>query len=158
MTEGWDHASTPPVPPGGCLLGLDVGGRRLGVALLEPRAALATPLRVIERGKGKDDWGELARLVKMHQTVGFVVGLPLLPSGGEGEQAHATRQYVKELRRRYPKSWIAFADERYTSAEAEDGLHELGMTAAERKKGHDARAAVLILKQYSEHGALEIIP
>lgn len=140
----------------GAVLGLDVGNRRLGVALLEPRGAYVHPLKIILRGKGHDDWADLRRLFRMHECRGFIVGIPLLKDGAEGEQARAVRCYLKALRRQWPTTWVALVNEHLTSFEVEnpEGVE----WSPGRRPASDDRAAAAILRRYLEEGPVEILP
>ena len=142
----------------GNVLGLDVGNRRLGVAVLATDGAHIHPLDIVERGRGKDDWALLQCLVRKYRTEGFIVGMPLLPSGDEGDQSKAVRGYVNALRERYPGIWIALVDERHTSSDAALELQGVGLSAKAQRGRLDALAAANILRAYLELGALEIVP
>lgn len=138
------------------LLGLDPGDRRLGIALADETGALAHALETFTRGKGRDEFARLARLLKLHGARGFVVGLPLLPSGGEGEQAAKARAFVRDLARRFPLHHIALVDERLSTFAAEDELRDAGVDPA-RGPGLDAHAARHVLDAYLREGPLEVV-
>jgi putative holliday junction resolvase len=103
------------------LLGLDVGERRIGVALADADGR-AVPLTTIRRSDDPTrDGAAIAALVAAHDVAEIVVGLPLDMSGGEGSQAASTRAWVESVR----PAWIArvrYRDERLTSHVAEQRL------------------------------------
>jgi putative Holliday junction resolvase len=124
------HASSAPTAPVGaratsgrrdCLLGLDVGDRRVGVALADPATGSIRPLATIQRRSTARDAVVLGRLADEHGVAELVVGLPLMPAGTEGEQARGTRDWADAIGAllRLP---VAYRDERLTSRAAEARL------------------------------------
>ncbi len=103
------------------LLGLDVGERRIGIAVADTDGR-ATPLTTIRRSDDPaNDAAAVAALIREHDVIEIVVGLPLDMSGGEGGQAALTRAWVESVR----PAWIApvrYRDERLTSHVAEQRL------------------------------------
>lgn len=128
-------------------LGLDVGDRRIGVAVGDPTGLLATPHGVVEvQGRAKD----AARVVELAAEVGaegFVVGLPLKMDGNAGDQAEKVRRFVKELRR-HTGLPIEYVDERLTSVAASRSIQEAGGRASRQRGTVDAVAAALILQTH----------
>jgi putative Holliday junction resolvase len=142
------------LPRSGRLLGLDVGERRIGVAVSDPDQGLALPAMTLTRGSGRE-LAELASLIREKEVVGLVVGLPVSLSGEEGEQAKRTREFARDLRQRLNLP-VAFWDERLSSQEAERILASSGKTtrpswsAGRRpeKGATDLVAATIILQAY----------
>ncbi len=129
-------------------LGLDIGSRRIGVALSDPLGLNATPLEVLRDIDPPALRDYLEK--KAGEGIGVVVvGLPLTFSGREGEQARATREFmqavgeVKGLR-------VVMLDERLSTVEAEKRLREAGRFLRRRKV--DAEAAAVILQSYLDYG------
>jgi putative pre-16S rRNA nuclease len=103
------------------LLGLDVGERRIGVALADPDGR-AMPLTTLRRNDDPARDGEaLAQLMQEHDVAEIVVGLPLDVSGGEGSQAVATRAWVASVEP-FLDAPVRYRDERLSSHLAEGRL------------------------------------
>lgn len=132
---------------GGRLMALDVGERRVGVAVSDENAVIASPLAVVDRRR--DDLAEVARLVAAWEVDRLVVGLPTGLSGREGPQAALVRAYAARLAAHLgPEPPIAFWDERLTTAIAERALIATGARRAERRERIDAVAAAVILQSF----------
>ena len=132
---------------GGRALALDVGERRVGVAVSDETGVVATPLATVARGR--DDLGEIARLVAEWEVDRVVVGLPTGLSGREGPQAASVRAFAAALAARLgPEPPLDFWDERLTTAIAERALIAAGTRRAQRKERVDAVAAAVILQGY----------
>jgi putative holliday junction resolvase len=128
------------------ILGLDVGEKRIGVALGDESHTLAHPLSTLKRASKKEDFARLAALCGEHQIEKIVCGLPRTLRNEEGPQARRVRRYAEELSAAILVP-IEFWDERFSSIDAEERL-----AAASRKprdKGAiDAAAAAIILQEY----------
>jgi putative Holliday junction resolvase len=140
------------VPPEGALLALDVGDRRVGIAACDPGRLLVTPLPPLRRSAGEGELAELRRLVAEYVPAGLVVGLPLLPEGGEGGQARKTRRYAARLRAALGLP-VAYVDERHSSALAGRALIESGRSGRRNRSRYlDSLAAAVILEDYLAAG------
>ncbi len=131
----------------GRLLGLDIGRRRIGIALSDPSGLLASPSEVLELRGRQEGQDEVAALVEEHQVVRVVVGLPLLMDGTEGEESRWVRAWTERLRQRLAVPVVLW-DERLSTVAAERALLESGMRRERRKQRRDAVAAALILQSY----------
>lgn len=100
------------------LLGVDLGDRRIGLAVADPATGVARPLRTIARRDVAGDVAVLRAIVQEHDIVGLVVGLPLSADGSEGEQAARTRAWVDAVAPALAVS-VTWQDERFTSLGAE---------------------------------------
>lgn len=130
---------------GSRLLGLDVGERRIGVAISDELASIASPLEMISREAG--DLDAIARMVAAQNIGAVVVGLPTGMSGREGPQAAVTRVFADQLAAVLgPDVPVRFWDERLTSAIADRTMRERGTKKDERKQQRDAIAAAVILQ------------
>ena len=129
------------------VMGLDVGDRRIGVALSDPSGFLASPVTTVERTGGKRDVATVITLATEHEAELIVVGLPRLLSGEIGEQARKTMQFAEKLSQqtRIP---VVLWDERFSSATADELMGQAGRSAAERRARIDAAAAAVILQSY----------
>jgi len=128
-------------------LGLDIGDRRIGVALSDPEGILASAFSVIER---KDDSLAIKAIVDIvnEQRVGqVVVGLPRSLDGGLGWQVTKVKDFVRRLRR-YTKVPLDYRDERLTTVMARRLRRALGGKKGRRRGGDDAQAAAIILQSY----------
>jgi putative Holliday junction resolvase len=129
------------------LIGLDVGDRRIGVALSGPNGLIATPLTYLHSAGKKRDIAYLLTLAEHHGAEGFVVGLPLLLSGEVGPQAKRVLAFVEALRAASSlpvETW----DERLSTVEAQQLMREAGRQPSREKGNLDAAAAAVILQSY----------
>ncbi len=129
----------------GRILALDVGTRRIGLAVSDPLGLTAQGLETLERRNKRHDFGYLERVIREYEVKQIVVGLPLRMSGAEGTQADKMRAFAKELRQRF-RLPVHLWDERLTSAEANRLLRETDLSIEKRGKAVDRMAAVLILQ------------
>ncbi len=137
-----------PIGARGRHMGLDVGDRRIGVALSDETATLASALTTVSRVGGRKDAAAVADLARRHEVAAVVVGLPLNMDGTRGPQAEKVLGFVEGLRRRLAPVPVVTRDERLTTVEAEEKLREAGMGWKERKRLVDQVAAVVILQEY----------
>lgn len=128
------------------ILGIDVGTRRVGVALSDPGRQLATGVRVIDTRK-QSAIAAISGLARDHGVRKVVVGLPLHWDGRAGESARRARQLGEALRERTGLD-VVYADERYTTVVAEETLREAGLDGRKRRAVVDMVAAQLILQGY----------
>jgi putative Holliday junction resolvase len=125
------------------VLALDVGERRIGVAVSE--GLLATPHGVIHRRSKAQDFAAVARLVAELGAEKVVVGLPLSLNGDVGPQARRVMRYAQALARALPVP-VELYDERYSTVTADELLAEGGRKR--RRTPIDAAAAAVILQEY----------
>ena len=130
----------------GKILALDVGERRVGLAISDPTGLLASPFGAVERGP--DDISDIARIAEDNEVVEIVVGLPISMSGESGAQAGRVRAFIRDLRRATDVS-ITTLDERLSTVQAERMLRDSGRSARHRSRERgrvDAAAAAVILQ------------
>lgn len=135
-------------PAEGTLIGLDVGKKTLGVAISSPDRSFALPLETIRRTKFMKDMEALSVLVRDHEAVGFVVGLPMQMDGDEGRRAQSVRDFAAELQRYFDGRWVALWDERLSTVSVEDFVDEV---VEKRKTRVNAKASGLIDKLAAQH-------
>lgn len=131
-------------------MGLDVGERRIGVALSDPTGSLASPLPTLTRRRGKRAPIQiLADLARSHGVTRLVVGLPLDLGGEETDWTREVRAVGDALAQRTGLP-VDFVDERMTSVRAEREIRGAGLsrTQREQKERIDAAAAALILQAW----------
>lgn len=100
------------------VLALDVGDRRIGLALSDPLGYTAQPLMTLRRGSLHADLKSLARVIRKHSVSVIVVGLPLYASGAESPQSAKTRLFATALRDQHPGIPLHLLDERHTTDDA----------------------------------------
>jgi putative Holliday junction resolvase len=129
-------------------LGLDVGNRRIGVAVSDELGLTAQPVLTLERRRNRrEDLRSLARLARRFGVAGIVVGNPLHLSGEESAQAAKTRVFAAELGELTGLA-VHFWDERLTTREAHQILYEAGHERQEHRRVVDQVAATLILQSF----------
>lgn len=128
-------------------LALDVGDERIGVAVSDEGGALARPLETLRRVRGPASFLRLAELVAEYAVGAIVVGLPLLPGGGEGKQVQSARAYARGLEK-HVQVPILFWDERDSTRRAQEALIAGGTGPHRRRQRIDAAAAAIILQDY----------
>ena len=128
-------------------MALDVGGRRIGVALSDTTRVLASPLTTLRAEPRDRVLSEIAALVQRHEVAELVVGLPLTLSGEIGPQAHVIQLFVERLKGVLTAP-IHLFDERLTTVAAERMMLDLGMKPEQRKARIDEVAASIILQDF----------
>lgn len=129
------------------ILALDIGERRIGVALSDPTRLMATPLTTIQRSKGPADVEEVLRLVAGHDVSEIIVGMPLSLSGRAAAQAGRVTEFSRSLAEQADVP-VKCLDERYSSVQAERLLRESGIEPSRNKARVDSAAAAVILQSY----------
>jgi putative holliday junction resolvase len=129
------------------ILALDVGDKRIGVALSDETAVLATGQPTLERVGPRKDVKAVAELVRRHEAGEVVVGLPRRLDGTVGPQAEKVLAFMEDLRGALKVPVVPW-DERFTTAAAQQALIEGGVSRRDRKGLVDKVAAVLILQGY----------
>ncbi len=127
------------------LAALDVGTKRIGVAVSDALGLTAQPLCVVERRGTNADIDCILEALADYGITRIVAGLPLEMDGAEGKQAAFVRRFCDALRERSGLE-VVYQDERLTSAEGERLLIESGMRRARRRGVIDKTAAALILQ------------
>lgn len=128
-------------------LGIDIGERRIGVAVSDPTGTVATPLVVLDARELARSTAPLRRLIEDYEPDLFVVGLPLTLSGEEGPQAAAVRVTVRRLIEPLGIP-VAYHDERLSSTAANRAMAAAGADARARRGSVDMVAASLLLQSY----------
>jgi len=129
----------------GRVLGLDVGSRRIGIAVSDPLGITAQGLETLQRRNKRHDLAALERVIREYAVREIVVGLPLRMSGAEGTQSDKMQVFAEDLRKRF-RLPVHMWDERLTSAEANRLLRETELSIEKRAKAVDRMAAILILQ------------
>ena len=137
------------VPTPGRTLALDVGSKRIGVAVSDPLGITAQGLPTLQRQSKRRDLEALRRLLTDYQVREVVIGLPLRLSGAEGTQSEKMRRFAEELHAHFGVP-VHLWDERWTSTQANRLLREAELSIRKRGQAVDRMAAVLILQSWME--------
>ena len=129
------------------VLALDVGDKRIGVAISDPGQVLARSLKVIQRSSPQSDFAAVSRLVEEHEVERVVVGYPRSLDGMVGEQAEKVGRYVDGLAKALDVPVVLW-DERFTTVSAERLMAEAGLRGRKKRERVDAVAAAVILQDY----------
>ena len=131
------------------ILALDVGDRRIGVALSDPLGMLASPLTTIERSTPDTEAAiaDILAIAKEHEAGEILVGIPYLMSGRIGAQARITIDFAAALAERTHIT-VTRIDERLSSVQADRMLSQSGASTTRDKGRTDAAAAAVILQAY----------
>lgn len=129
------------------ILGLDVGGKRIGVAISDPEEILASPLTVISRTRTETTIEAILELVRQYEVGHIVAGLPYSMDGSLGKQAQQVQDFLSRLSQHLDiplETW----DERLSTISAARKMVEAGVGKEKRREQIDAAAAALILQGY----------
>ncbi len=134
--------------PSGRLLALDVGERRVGVAVGDVAGSLARPLTVIERTARAQDFARIGQIVREQGAAGIIVGYPLNDDGTAGPQAQQTARYARRLAQAVPAP-VMLWDERLSTFMADELRYDAQRVTKNRHPAaQDAVAAAVILQSY----------
>lgn len=128
-------------------LGLDIGDKRIGVAISDPEQILASPLATIIRDDDDKAIDDIVALVNKYEVRKIIIGFPYSLSGNVGKQASKVQAFVDKLSQ-HTKSDIELRDERLSTVAVDRLLVEAGMKSKKRKEQRDAAAAAFILQGY----------
>ena len=131
-------------------IGIDLGEKRIGVAISDSSGNLATPYEVVLRtGDRAQEHRQIRAIVEEVEAEIVVVGLPLSLDGSEGKAAKAAREEAKAIGQIVSLP-LEMHDERFTTVEAERLLKEQGLKAPERRKVVDKGAAAILLQAWMD--------
>ena len=141
-------------PAKGRVLALDLGKKRIGLAMSDPLGITAQGLPTFQRTTIREDLAALTALIEKHGVTLLLMGYPLHMSGHESRQAGYTREFAGRLAERSGVE-VRFWDERLTSVEAERVLKQSGISIEKRAKAVDRLAAVILLESYLDRVDME---
>lgn len=136
-----------------CVLGIDFGEKRVGLALSDPQARYAIPLTTLERRNDRSVAREISRLAAERGVVRLVLGEPLGLDGTRGDAAQRVRRFGARLEKTSGLP-LQYVDEALTSVEAEAQLREVGVDPRKNPGRVDALAAQILLQEALEREAL----
>lgn len=131
----------------GRIIGIDVGTKRIGIAICDSSRFIATPKMVLNRLSNAQDFAKIAQLIKENEIVAIVVGFPTHMDGSDDEMTEFVRRFAKNLDEFLENKFPIFLfEERLTSFEA----RQINASALSRKKNKfvDDIAASLILQHF----------
>ncbi len=134
----------------GRILALDLGARRIGLALSDELGWTAQGLPTLVRKNTQTDLDALARLIREHGVGLVIAGNPLRLSGAESAGSQQAARFAEQLQRRSGVE-VRLWDERLTTREASRVLRSSGISIAKRAKAVDRLSAVLLLGSYLDH-------
>ncbi len=129
------------------LMALDVGSKRIGVAVADPSGTFALPVATIERTNLRDDLASLRDYIESYRVEELVIGDPITLSGERGLAAQTIDAFVARVRTIFGGS-IHRVDERLTTAQATKGLIAADVSRKKRRELVDRMAAALILETF----------
>ena len=133
-------------------MGLDLGQRRVGVAISDPLGSFAMPHATLEIPRSGDfPLTALLELIESSGAEGIVVGLPMRLDGSVGPEAEAAERFAADLRTKVPMRVVLW-DERLSSVEAERLLSEAGVSSKRRRAITDRVAAAVVLQGFLDSG------
>ena len=131
------------------ILALDVGDRRIGMAMSDLLGWTPQPLYTIHRTKGEEDLGKIVEVIKQYDIGTIVCGLPKNMDGTVGFQGEKTMQFVEQLQQLIPPEIkVVFQDERLSTKSAKQVMRTSGVKKKNKKNMIDTIAAVFILETY----------
>jgi putative Holliday junction resolvase len=128
-------------------LGLDVGDKRIGVALSDPEGLLASPFTIIHCREETEDIEIIVDIINKNQVERVIVGLPRSMDGSIGLQAEKVKTFTQKLSQQ-TEIPLEFRDERLSTVSAKRLMNDIKGKKTQRKIRHDAIAAALILQGY----------
>jgi putative Holliday junction resolvase len=143
QTDASGHGGAPRI------LGMDVGSKRIGLAVSDPLRITAQGLETLQRRNKGRDFERLGRVIREYHVAEIVIGLPLRMSGAGGTQSEKMQAFAEEIRRRF-RLPVHLWDERLSSAQANRLLRETDMSIKRRGEVVDQMAAVLILQSWMD--------
>ena len=129
------------------ILALDLGKKRIGMAISDPLGITAQGLPNLNRVNKRSDLAELQRLSREREVGLILMGNPKNMGGGEGRQSHWAREFAQEIETRIGLP-VKFWDERLTSVEAGRVLRSSGISIEKRAAAVDRLSAVILLQSY----------
>lgn len=128
-------------------MALDLGEKRIGIAISDPTRMIASPHLVLSRRSRAEDFARYRTLIREQAVTLVVIGLPITLGGQEGQRATWMRNYAEELAQNIDVP-IVFWDESLTTIAATEALHAQGRRGRKLKDRVDAVAAAIILQSY----------
>lgn len=129
------------------ILGLDVGDKRIGIAVSDKMGVTAQFVGTLERSQTPDNFEKVIEAAEKYDAAFIVVGLPKKLNGSSSPQTEKVQEFLNELKNR-SKIPVRAWDERFTTSSAEASLIEAGVRRKSRRKVIDSVAAQIMLQHY----------
>lgn len=129
---------------------MDVGDRRIGMAVSDALGWTAQGIETLERKNNRHDFDIISQVIEKYKPEQIVIGLPRNMNGSVGPQGEKVMAFAEEIRKRFGTD-IVFWDERLTTVSAHKAMIEGDVRRERRKKSVDQIAAVLILQSYLDY-------
>jgi putative Holliday junction resolvase len=127
-------------------LGVDLGTRRIGIAISDPKGVLATPYATLPRSNDEYDAAAIVEIARGESVKEIVLGYPLMLDGSVGDAALVTEAFRAKLKAAGGK--VRLFDERLTTVEASKKLRSKGVKAREQRQLIDKAAATVLLQSF----------
>jgi putative Holliday junction resolvase len=147
-----DETQSTATDSAGRLLALDLGAKRVGVAVSDELRITVTALPAIDRRSWKDLLRRIAAIIESYDARGLVIGLPLSLDGTEGSAAHEARVTAEKFEKSLSVP-VCLQDERLTTVAATERLKAEGRSGAEIEREIDSESATVILSDFIAHRA-----
>jgi putative Holliday junction resolvase len=131
----------------GRVMALDLGSKRMGVAISDPTRTIAQSYGVVKRKSREEDFARYQKIMAEQKVTLLVVGLPTTAEGEDSETAVWIREYVAEFSQQCAVP-VRFWDESFTTVQAEESLRQRGKRGKKARQQVDAVAAAFILQSY----------
>lgn len=131
----------------GRIMALDLGSKRIGIAVCDPTRTIAQSYEVLKRTSRKADYARYLEIIAQEEITLLVVGLPTRSDGSDSDTAVWIRDYITEFNEQIDIP-IEFWDESYTTVMAEESLRQRGKRGKKARQRVDAVAAAIILQSY----------
>ena len=128
-------------------MALDVGSKKIGVAVTDPLTLTARPLTTLQRKNLTQDVNRICELINNYEVERLIVGMPLHLRGEKSPTQHVIEPLVAELRKATPVP-VALAEERLSTKHAEKIMAQKKLSVQERRKKRDEFSAAVILEWY----------
>ena len=129
------------------ILGLDIGERRIGVALSDAMNIIAMGMDTIDRKNEKNVVEKIKKIVEQHDVSKIIVGMPFNMNGTKGDSARSVESFIESLKKEIFVE-IEFLDERLTTVQGERILLEADISRAKRRLSIDKISSQIILQTY----------
>lgn len=134
------------------MIAIDLGSRRIGVAVTDGLGLTAQPLETVSRHGGQRDLDAIAALVRAYDAERIVLGLPLDAEGERGRAAKSVEAFAERLRAAVGVP-VELIDESFSTVEAEEVLLAADVSRARRREVVDKMAAAVILRRWLDANA-----
>ena len=131
------------------ILAVDHGEKRIGLALSDPTATIASPLQVIKHTTRLMDAAQVANLASENDVELIIIGQSFYEDGSPNLAGRRAANFAEVLKEQTNIS-IELVDESFSTKDAQRTVIEMGVSRKKRKGHHDALAAVMILRSYIE--------